>query len=125
MDHGNKKEGGMGINAYHRAELKGIRTTTCPDCDGAALEGDSGEGWWEQSDCEKCHGTGDFYACHECGENEADCDDYCHVCRADMYISGEEDIEQDLEIFHDIWTLPGYAKCLELVNAAKSAKDAK
>lgn len=115
----------MNINAYQRHELQGIRTTTCPDCDGSGEDGDSGEGWWEMTVCEKCHGTGEFFACHECNENEADCDDVCHVCLADDYIAGREDLAQDMEIFTNIWTLPAYKACLERVQAHTAAMAAK
>jgi hypothetical protein len=31
---------------------------TCLECDGCGLEGDSGEGFWEQVPCFHCKGTG-------------------------------------------------------------------
>jgi len=111
----------MGINAYHRAELKGIRTTTCPDCDGSGEDGDSGEGFWEMSDCQKCHGTGEFYACHECGENEAVCDDYCVECHVAFMLADPD--EFDATESH--WQLPGFKDALEQINAALAAKGSK
>ena len=66
--------------------------------------------------CESCRTS---YYCKDCGERPANCDDDCHECLAARYISGEESITQDMEVFPDIWTLPGYAKCLELVRAAQ------
>lgn len=109
----------MSVSSYQRHEHKGIRTTTCPDCDGSGLEGDSGEGWWEQSDCQKCEGTGEFYACHECGENKAVCDDYCVDCETAFYLANPDEV--DFTDKH--WELPEWRTVRNRIENAK--RDAK
>lgn len=67
--------------------------------------------------CEVCRQS---YYCQECGEFPSDCDDDCHRCLADRYITGKDSLPDDMEIFTAIdWTKGGYAKCLALVKAAK------
>ncbi len=37
----------------------------CMECDGTGLDGDSGNGWWEQTDCPHCDGSGYLNTDHE------------------------------------------------------------
>jgi len=74
----------------------------------------------ESGDMVYCDPCWDDRVCKTCGEKYADCDDDCHQCLAAKYISGEESLADDMEIFSAIdWLKGGYAKCLQLVWAAR------
>lgn len=116
----------MSVSSYQRHEHKGIRTNTCPDCDGSGLEGDSGEGFWEMSACPKCNGSGEFYACVECGENAQECDETCHHCYAALFITGPEvyDPNETAPGGDRLWDRPGFREAEQLITAAMAARNA-
>lgn len=51
--------------------------------------------------CEDCASTRlePFSACITCGVREAVCDDLCIECVVQGYLTGGEDMEQDIELF--------------------------
>lgn len=96
------------------------RNYTCTACDGSGLDGDSGDGFWNQCDCPTCGGSGEFYACLTCGLNKAECDDYCTSCQVEFMVTNPAEFDPS----ESCWSLPKWRDAFTQITAALAAKAA-
>lgn len=89
---------------------------TCGTCDGSG-EMDCGRDW-QTVTCETCNGVGEFYACVECGENPAQCDDYCTSCQVAFMVANPAEFDPD----ESCWSLPEWRDAFTQITAALAAK---